>query len=304
MNDSYASDTLKDVIWPEFLAHFKSETTKASYETDSIEFMHFMKKDFLEMEQKDVAEYFGYLQEKVKAGSLKSSTVSKKIRELHSLADYIIQNQQEMGIMTGTEFADWFAEYLPGLERQEQFTQTVPIQDLDRLFQAAEEDAMAYTILVLLYRAGLSATEIVALCPGDFGQYADGVYVFPAGRKEPAYIPEDAWKIVEQYLLETGRKNEETLFLNSRNQPLNLMYISRMLKKLAQKAGTPSYSARQIRSSCGATLYVYGADSAQVASSLGITRMQVKRYHNLSYRDQIKKEAGQLVRLSVRPPRT
>lgn len=29
MNDSYASDTLKDVIWPEFLAHFKSETTKA-----------------------------------------------------------------------------------------------------------------------------------------------------------------------------------------------------------------------------------------------------------------------------------
>ena len=170
MNDSYASDTLKDVIWPEFLAHFKSETTKASYETDLIEFMHFIKKDFLEMEQKDVAEYFGYLQEKVKAGSLKGSTVSKKIRELHSLADYIIQNQQEMGIMTGTEFADWFAEYLPGLERQEQFTQTVSIQDLDRLFQAAEEDAMAYTILVLLYRAGLSATEIVALCPGDFGQ--------------------------------------------------------------------------------------------------------------------------------------
>ena len=116
MNDSYVSDTLKDVIWPEFLAHFKSETTKASYETDLIEFMHFMKKDFLEMEQKDVAEYFGYLQEKVKAGSLKGSTVSKKIRELHSLADYIIQNQQEMGIMTGTEFADWFAEYLPGLE--------------------------------------------------------------------------------------------------------------------------------------------------------------------------------------------
>ena len=60
MNDSYASDALKDVIWPEFLAHFKSETTKASYETDLIEFMHFMKKDFLEMEQKDVAEYFGY----------------------------------------------------------------------------------------------------------------------------------------------------------------------------------------------------------------------------------------------------
>ena len=157
MNDSYASDTLKDVIWPEFLAHFKSETTKASYETDLIEFMHFMKKDFLEMEQKDVAEYFGYLQEKVKAGSLKGSTVSKKIRELHSLADYIIQNQQEMGIMTGTEFADWFAEYLPGLERQEQFTQTVPIQDLDRLFQTAEEDAMAYTILVILYRDGMSA---------------------------------------------------------------------------------------------------------------------------------------------------
>lgn len=303
MKDSYASNTLKYVIWPEFLTHFKSETTKVSYEADLMEFMNFVKKDFLEMGQKDAADYFRYLQEKMKSGRLKPSTVSKKIRELHSLADYILKNQQDLGIVTGSEFGDWFAEYIPGLERQEKFTQTVPIQDLDRLFQVAEEDVMTYTILVLLYRAGLSATEIVGLHPEDFGQYADGVYVFLTGRRDPAYVPEDAWKIVEQYLAETGRTDSEKMFLNSRNQPLNLMYISRMLKKLAQKAGTPSYSARQIRSSCGATLYAYGADSAQVASSLGITQTQVKRYHNLNYRDQIKKEAGQLVMLSVRLPR-
>ena len=94
----------------------------------------------------------------------------------------------------------------------------------------------------------------------------------------------------------------EPLFLNGQGRPLNLMYISRMLKKTAEKAGTPFYSAQQLRNTCGVTLYAYGAESGQVASSMGITQTQIRRYRNLTYRDQIKKEVGQLVMLAVRPP--
>ncbi len=306
MNNFYASDVLKQVIWPQFLLHFKSDTTKASYEADLAEFLGFIKKDFLDMEQRDADQFFTYLQKKVKAGVLRASTVSKKIRELHSLAAYILENQQELEVILRSDYRDWFAEYLPQLERQEKFVKMVPLADIDRLLQAVQDDMLAYTILVLLYRVGLSATEIIALYPEDFGRYEEGVYVFPKKRKEPAYVPEDAWKVLETYLAEkenAGNEPEgEPLFLNRQGRPLNLMYISRMLKKTAEKAGTPFYSAQQLRNSCGVTLYAYGAEAGQVASSLGITQTQIRRYRNLTYRDQIKKEAGQLVMLEVRPP--
>lgn len=302
MENFYASDILKQVIWPQFLLHFKSDTTKASYEADLAEFMDYIQKDFLEAEQRDVERFFAYLQGKVRSGVLRASTVSKKIRELHSLASYLLENQQEMEVVLREDYRDWFADYLPNLERQEKFVKMVPLQDIDRLLQAAEEDAMSYTILVLLYRVGLSATEIIDLYPEDFGQYAEGFYVFTKKRREPAYVPEDAWNVMEAYMTAAERTEGERLFLNSRERPLNLMYISRMLKKIAQRAGTPVYSAQQLRNSCGVTLYAYGANAGQVASSLGITQTQVKRYHNLTYRDQLKKEAGQLVMLTVRPP--
>ena len=307
MDNFYASDILKQVIWPQFLLHFKSDTTKASYEADLTEFLNFIKKDFLDMKRGDADRFFMYLQRKVKAGVLRASTVSKKIRELHSLAAYILENQQELEVILRADYRDWFAEYLPKLERQEKFVKMVPLADIDRLLQAARDDILAYTILVLLYRVGLSATEITGLYPEDFGRYEEGVYVFTKKRKEPAYVPEDAWRVVEAYLAEKGKSEKEPesefLFLNGQGRPLNLMYISRMLKKTEEKAGTPFYSAQQLRNSCGVTLYAYGAESGQVASSLGITQTQIRRYRNLTYRDQIKKEAGQLVMLAVLPPR-
>ena len=34
MKSSYASKKLKNQIWPDYIAHFKSETTKGSYLAD------------------------------------------------------------------------------------------------------------------------------------------------------------------------------------------------------------------------------------------------------------------------------
>ena len=298
MQSIYASEVTKQEIWPKFTEHFKSVTTKASYHTDICEIMNYFRKDFLQLGKKEAKVYYEWLQHKVKQGEIQPGTMAKKFRELHSFAEYICENKESFQITS--EYEDYYYPYLRMVAKQEQFVKSVPVEHIDRLLHAAEEDKMAYCILVLLHRAGLSSTEITALRAGDLVEYADGRYAQVSGRKEVCYIPEDAADIVRIYCAE--RKENPYLFYNQRGNQLNTMYISRMMKKYTRKAGIPGYSAENIRNTCGVTLFAYGAEKEQVAGQLGVTPIQIRRYQNLSYRGNLLKEANQLVKLRVDPP--
>lgn len=301
MNSPYAAALIRDQIWQDFTAHFKSTTTAASYQTDLDEVMNYFQKDFLQIGPEDIHEYFHQMQNRVNNGSLQPATMAKKFRELHSFAEYICENKERYGIRSG--FQDGFQMYLKQVAKQEKYTRSIPVEHLDRLLEAAESDKMAYTILVLLYRAGLSSCEITALKYRDFAAYDNGVYVTVSGRKEACFIPEDVFLVLECYIKDrTIACQEEFLFVNRRGNPLNLMYISRMMKKYTAKAGIPAYSAESIRNTCGVTMFAYGAKPEQVAAQMGITQMQIHRYKNLSYKEQMLRAAGHLVKVKVLPP--
>ena len=65
MNSLYISTHTRQQIWPDFIAHFQSETTMASYQTDLDEFMNYIEKDFTKATESDVRTYYEYLAEKV-----------------------------------------------------------------------------------------------------------------------------------------------------------------------------------------------------------------------------------------------
>lgn len=294
----YASELLCQHIWTDFIVHFKSPTTEASYAADLSEIMDYFEKDFLEIRKSLVVEYFEMMQNKITQKVIKPQTVAKKFRELHSFAEYICNNRGKYRV--DDEYQDEFYPFLKTLEKQKKFAKSVPIEHIDRLLQVAECDIQAYTIIVMLYRVGLTSTEVVQLKTDDFAVYENGMYVAVEGRKKLCYIPDDAAIIVESFLKQ--RKEMMYLFYNSRGNQLNLMYISRLLKKLEKKAGIPEYSAETIRNTCGFTLFAYGVKSEQVANQLGVTEMQIHRYKNEVYSDQIQQAANQLVKLKVMPP--
>ena len=287
-------------IWNDFKAHFKSITTEASYRTDIREIMNYFQKDFFEIREVEVKEYFAVLQNKVNKGALRPGTMAKKFRELHFFAEYVYENHEKYGI--DKDYRDYYYPYLKVVAKQEKHVKAVPLEHIDRLLLAAEENSMAYCIIVLLYRVGLTSTEIVELKPEDFVIYENGVYVSIIDRREKSFIPEDAVRVIECYINE--RKENTFLFYNSRGNKLNPMYISRLMKKYAKKAGIPCYSAESIRNTCGVTMFSYGADSRQVAKQMGITKVQIKRYDNVIYRDSIQKAANNLVKVKVEPPTT
>ena len=298
MESRCISKKTKELLWPDFAAHFKSAASRASYWSDLCEFTRLTGKDITEAGAADVQRYYGIMTEKTKRGELQPGTPAKKFRELHSFADFLCRERERYGLPDTLQ--DYFYSYLPRLARQEKYARVIPVEDVDKLLKAAEEDRMAYTILVLMYRAGLSSTEICALRPEDIGVYENGTFAVPEGRQAGVYVPDDALAVLESYM---GQREERpTLFYNRRGGPLNTMYISRMMKKYTALAGIPGYSSQMLRNTCAYNLFSYEATPGQVAAQMGITDTHVKRYRKLAYKEELSRAAGSLVKIRVEKP--
>lgn len=274
--------------WNLFRERFKSDTTEAGYLSDIREFFRLTGKPAEKAGSGDVKKYYEYMQGQAEKGRISPITITKKFRELHSYVSF-----------AGAE--DFFYPLLKTMAVESAEAGHVPVEDMDALLKAAAGDRMTYTILVLMYRAGLTSTEVIALRgEEEFIKYDEGVYVMPEGRKEPCYIPEDAWKILSEYTRE--RDVQDTLFYNRRGRPLNVMYISRMMKKYCTKAGIRSYSAQDVRNSCAFNLFAYGASPVQVADQMGRTEQQIRRYRGTAYRGSLKKKTADLVKIRIEEP--
>lgn len=294
-NDDHQFVNMK--MWELFRNRFKSGTTEASYWSDIQEFCRLTGKPFTETDRRDVKVYYDQMTERVRSGRISPITRTKKFRELHSFASFLMEQGE---YMPGSEF-DFFYPYLKNMKKETLRAGSVPVEDMDALLQAASDDLMAYTILTLMYRAGLTSTEIIDLkSENDFAEYEGGALAVLKTRKDPCYIPEDAWKILKKYA--AGREVRGTLFYNRSGRPLNTMYISRMMKRYCAAAGIDNYSAQDVRNSCAFNLFAYGADDGQTAGQMGRTVQQIRRYRGASYRGNLRKQAADLVKIHVEEP--
>lgn len=284
-------------MWNLFRNRFKSKTTEASYWSDIREFCRITGKDFIKSDSSDVRKYYNCMNEQIKNGRLSKITLTKKLRELHSYATFLM----EQGVYLAGKEQDYFYPYLKTMTKESALAGSVPVEEMDELLKAASDDIMAYTILTLMYRAGMTSTEIIGISgEGDFAEYDDGVYAMLSGREEPCYIPDDAWRILKEYM--DQRLVRDTLFYNRSGRPLNTMFISRMMKKYCSLAGIQNYSAQAVRNSCAFNMFAYGATDGQTARQMGRTEQQIRRYRGSLYRRNLQKQAADLVKIHIEKP--
>ncbi len=297
MSQNAEPEFVNNQLWNLFRSRFKSSTTEASYWSDIQEFCRFTEKVFSDTEAEDVGRYYAYLSERVEQGKITPLTMTKKFRELHSFSMFCAGS----GTAEKQGYEDYFQPYLKGMVKESRLARSIPVEDMDALLQAASVNLMSYAILTLMYRAGLSTTEIISLNgEEDFIRYDDGIYASVKGRAELCKIPEDAWQILASYM--EHRDVHPSLFYNRSGRRLNGMYISRMMKKYCMKAGIQSYSAESVRNSCAFNLFAYGAGPSQVAEQMGRTERQIKRYKGISYRSNLRKYADDLVKMKIEKP--
>lgn len=298
MTSIYFSQEKMQQIWKNFIEHFKNPETASSYQSDLIEIMEIFQKNFLELTSHDVKEYFQMQMDKVEGKALQPSTVSKKIRELNSFASFIDENKEMLGI--SKDYENYFEPYLKKVCKMSKYANCIPLEHIDRLFHVAQEDIMAYCILTMIYRMGLSTTQIIKLRISDFSEYENGVYLRLDGRMEDSFVPEDVYKILQSYL--SQREKGEYLFYNSRGNQLNTMYISRMMKKYTKLAEIPNYSGEALRNSCVYTMFSYHGKPEQIAREMGVTDSQIQRYHNKNYMDVSSRKIKNMVKVKVELP--
>lgn len=299
MHSLYASTQISQVIWPEFAKQFRSESSVGSYQSDIDEFMELAQKDFLNILADDVKQYYTIMKKRVVDGIIQGNTMAKKFNELHSFAMFISENRKDFQVPD--TFQDHFFEYLKYVEKQGKLAKTIPLEHMDRLLEVAQSDMMAYCIIVLLQRTGMMSTDIIELKKADIAIYDNGVYAFLQEKERVFYIPDDVYKVLQEYIQINSKG--EYLFVNSRDNPLNTMYISRLLKKYTQKAGIPSYSAESIRNSCAAMMFAYGVPAKSIAAQMGITMQHINRYKNMFYKDDVLKPANNMVKVHIDPPK-
>lgn len=303
LNTQYLSEQMNRTIWLDYIKRFRVGTTIASYQSDLEEFCSFIKKDFLLMDSEDVKNFYEYLDQKVSEGTLKSSTMAKKFHELHSIADYIVENQENYEIPD--TFSDFFYPYLLQVAEVAKVAKTIPPEHVDLLFKAAEEDHMAYTIMALMFKAGIKSSEVIALKVRNLAEYDNGIFAYISARKESCFIPDDAAVILQKYL--NARKepvslNHDFLFFNTKGNPLNLMYISRIMKKYCTLAGIPQYSANTLRAACAANMFLYEIPMKNVATQMGVTCKHIARYNGRVYKDQMMSAVNRMVKVHVDLP--
>lgn len=286
------------MIWEKFIVHFRNNKTKETYFGDLNEFLDMIQKDFLMIQQQDVEQYYQKMKKKVEESELRNKTLEKKLKELHAFAEFVLGQKNEYEI--ADSFQDYFYNYLIYFDQEDKVKEVFPIEDLDKMLKAAEEEKMSYTILVLFYRMGLLSTDICAIKPGDFVEREGERYLILREKKEVVYIPHDVAEILKCY--EEMREENEYYFFNGRGNPLNTMYLHRMMRRITKKAGVSDYSAMDLRSAYAGTLYAYGAKDNQVADQIKITQMHIQRYANEEFQTNIAQNAANLIKMIVLPP--
>lgn len=286
------------MLWEDFTKHFRNAKTQETYFGDINEFLEMVQKDFLFFSASDVRWYYQEMKKRVEKQEIRNKTLEKKLKELHAFAEFILNHKKEYEIPA--DFQDHFYSYLIYFSKEEEIKEVFPIEHLDKMLCAAQEESMVYTILVLFYRVGLLSTDICALKPSDFIEKEGQLYLILREKREVVYIPKDVAEVLKCY--EQVREENEYYFFNGRGNPLNTMYLHRMMRRITKKAGVPEYSAMDLRSAYAGTLYAYGAKDNQVADQIRITQMHIKRYENGEFQEDIKKSAADLIKMIVLPP--
>lgn len=281
-----------------FSDYIKNMSKKTILTLESVlnEFLNYTEKGFLDINSTDVNKYYLMLQKKVQRSQQQGSTMSKKIHILHAFAAFIVENHERYDVL----FENYFAPYLKLVEKVRLQAKLAPIEHIDKLFQAAEDDLQGYCILLMAYRMGLKTSEIAEIEEDDLAIYENGMYIYIKQRYDYCYVPEDVMKTVNKYLQQ--KAPNKYLFFNNRGNPINPCYVTRMIKKYVEKSGIPNYSLMTIRNSCAFVMDAYGASDEQKAQQLGIGMISVRRYKDTSYRNDMKRKANELVRIRVDVP--
>ena len=226
--------TLDDIIdrgiWEDFTSSFSHFMSEEIYYSDLAEEYDVTGKEFSALSEEDVIKYYEFLNAKFKNNTIRLSTVERKFKEMSALSSYIESNCKRYGL---TGYENHFKKFTRILKNRKDDENGIYPYEADMILDKYKDDLLNYNVIYFGYYGRLNSSEIISLRITDVCYNRDSNSI-----KIPDKAPFKASSYTDEYWKTRSTSPlQDYYFLNSRNNPLNYMYLSRIIRKGCASAG-------------------------------------------------------------------
>lgn len=260
-----------------------SINTIEGYEEDIEFFKKFLDKNsynFLEVEYKDIRQFFNYMD----SLKLSKNTISRKISSLRNFYKYLARNNyikyNPFSLTKGPKKDKLLPKFLYYNELEEMFNvcDTTTFYGLrDRL------------ILEILYGTGIRVGELEYMKIKDINFYENKIKILGKGNKERiVYFGEYTREILDLYLKQRTDKNEY-LLINNHKERLTSRGIRYILNKIIAKTSIETkISPHMLRHTFATHMLNEGCDLLSVQELLGHESLRATQVYTHVTNDRLK----------------
>ncbi len=260
-----------------------SINTIEGYEEDIEFFKKFLDKNsynFLEVEYKDIRQFFNYMD----SLKLSKNTISRKISSLRNFYKYLARNNyikyNPFSLTKGPKKDKLLPKFLYYNELEEMFNvcDTTTFYGLrDRL------------ILEILYATGIRVGELEYMKIKDINFYENKIKILGKGNKERiVYFGEYTREILDLYLKQRTDKNEY-LLINNHKERLTSRGIRYILNKIIAKTSIETkISPHMLRHTFATHMLNEGCDLLSVQELLGHESLRATQVYTHVTNDRLK----------------
>ncbi len=229
---------------------------------------------FFQTEEKEAQAYIDWLNDEHEAGTLRYSTIRKKLSTLSSMLEYIGKGTNRRG--------DYLAKYIAVYRSAEKKVEPLSVEEIDRLYGLLTSD-IDRVLFLMMYKLGLKTTDLTGIGPKDIVKYKDRLCFClkkenRSGTIRTTYmeLTDDIAELLQKLPVKDGHYHTAI-----RRKPITSQYISFTIKNLGREAGIDGVTAMRIRRSGASLLYTLGGSPEDLAEHLGITQQWVQDYEDV-----------------------
>lgn len=265
-------------IWERFSETIKAERTRTEYFSAVCLYCDFIEKDFLSQTMDDALKYSSHLYNRITEGTFSKTTYVMRISCYRKLEEFIRDTY-------GEELCQkcWAKIQLPALDSSIAKDKIPSVEDIDELLSAAKEEGlMWYTIISLVVKCALTASELVNLKKDNFITEHGDVYLYLAekvpGYQEKRYmkLPEDMKELFLTYLA-TLSEDESYIFFNNRKNALTIKNIDDALKRM-YAGKEKKYTIKDIRTRGILEMLSSSDNPTAVGEYVGLSQLRMKSF--------------------------
>ena len=282
MQSSFLSDITRQ-FFDDFKVTLKSEQSQKEYFYIINAFCNYCEKDYLVAAADDFKNYFDSMDTAAAIGNISYKTICTRYAVMINFSAYIVSHADDYGV---NSFVNYMVKVKkPGVSINIKSKSIPTLEQLDRIYTAAQTDYAMYCIISLVNKCALTVEQICKLRLQSFIMDSEmncGI-LFPYQYSADKYIklPDDVRDILNEYVNEVRNSSTDFFFCNAKGGQLTPRVLQNRMKRIVNAAAGDeewNFSLQDIRNLSVVLMLKGGAAADDVATYIGINSKWMQKF--------------------------